>query len=211
MGSSSIKLPKGLAGFAGALLCLGSLGMTATAQDVTKRASPAATHEAAASSTGPGPEANVLQRLAAYFKSRRSDLDARHQALARDLDVLSALARPAARAEYAALRQRIGTADRLARDVADLQALIRELTRETLQEMSRRELGMNVDLEPSPALSRTGIDVNLRAVPDGLPFEVLKADSLVVRLSTDDSSGWNLVATPHGFGFVPESQLQLEP
>ena len=204
MSSLSGKLPWGLPTFAGALLILGLLGTTATAEDGTQRASPAP-------SSDPTAEEDGLQRLAADFKRQRADLDARRHALQRDLDVLSAAGRAATNAEFNVLRQRIAAADSLAQDIEHLRALVRELTPLALEELARRELRTNLGLKASSRLLRTEIAVNLRSVPDGPPVEVLGAESLVVRLATDDRSGWSLVATPRGFGFVPGSQLRPEP
>ena len=92
-----------------------------------------------------------------------------------------------------------------------LRALVAVLTPEALQAVSLPEADAGPILTPDPGLSRTSIEVNLRPAPQAPPSAVLQAGTLVVRLATDAGSGWALVATSHGIGFVPASQLQREP
>lgn len=155
-------------------------------------------------------EAVSLELLAAHLAARRSELDARRQRIARELDRLSAIDSAAGEAELALWRDRASVADRLERDIEALRALIGALTPKTLQEVSPAEASAAKTLAPAPALLRTTIDVNLRAEPGVPPFAVAKADTLVVQLATD-AGGWSLVAAPSGVGFVPVSQLRREP
>ena len=156
-------------------------------------------------------EAAALERLAARLAERRAALDARRQALAREQELLSAVDQPASEADLARWRERHATANRLEGDVETLRALVAVLTPEALQAVSLPEADAGPILTPDPGLSRTSIEVNLRPAPQAPPSAVLQAGTLVVRLATDASSGWALVATSHGIGFVPASQLQREP
>ena len=155
-------------------------------------------------------EAVSLELLAARLAARRSELDARRQRIAREIDRLSAIDSAAGEVELALWRDRAAVADRLERDIEAVRALIGALTPKTLQAVSPTEASTGTTLAPDPALLRTTIDVNLRAAPGIPPFAVAKTDTLVVQLATD-VGGWSLVATPSGIGFVPVSQLRREP
>ena len=187
--------------FVAAFLCCGILASGVLGQEVAPQAPPSATTT----------EAVALERLAARLAERRAALDARRQALAREQELLSAVDQPASEADLARWRERHATANRLEGDVETLRALIGVLTPEALQAVSLPEADTGPVLTPDPGLSRTSIEVNLRPAPQAPPSAVLQAGTLVVRLATDAGSGWALVATSHGIGFVPASQLQREP
>ena len=156
-------------------------------------------------------QAAVLERLAGRLAARRSELDARRQAIASEFARLSATDRPASEAELALWRDRVGAGDRLERDMVTMRALLGLLTPEALQAFSMPESATGGAFVPDPGLSRAAIDVNVRAAPGHPPFSVVKADTLVARLATDAGDGWTLVATSAGIGFVPASQLRSEP
>lgn len=153
----------------------------------------------------------VLERLARHLEERRTELDARRQAIANEFDRLSATDRPADEPELTLWREHAGEAERLERDIETMLALLGMLTPETLQAFSMPEVATGHPFVPDTQLSRTAIDVNLRAVPGGPPFAVVKSDRLVVRLVTDTADNWSLVASPSGIGFIPASQLRREP
>ena len=153
----------------------------------------------------------ALDALVVRLAARRSELDARRQALAGERARLSAVDEPAGEADLALWRDRAAVGDRLVRDMEALRALRGLLTREALQAVPLPDVGTGLSLAPDPGLSRTTIDANLRAAPEAPPFAVVKADTLVARLATDVGGGWSLVAAPSGIGFVPASQLQREP
>ena len=196
MRSSFIKHSFVAAGVAIALLGFVLLATGASAQEAAPQAAPA--------------EAESLERLAAQLAERRAALDARRQALAREAERLAAVDQPASEAEVALWRDRHETAERLEGDLETLRALVGVLTPEALAAVSLPETSAGRALAPDPGLVRTSLEVNLRAAPEKPPFAVLQAGMLVVRLATA-ADGWSLVATPHGIGFVPASQLQREP
>ena len=179
------------------------------AQKVASEASP--DRQMSAQTVDKATQAAALERLAGHLATRRSELDARRQAIASEFDRLSATDRPAGEAELALWRNRAGAAAGLERDMATMRALLGRLTPETLQAFSMPEATTGTPFVPDPGLSRTAIDVNLRAAPGRPPFAVVKADTLVARLATDAAGGWRLVAAPSGIGFVPASQLRREP
>ncbi len=181
----------------------------AAAQKVASEVSPDG--QMSAPTVDSATQAAALERLAGRLAARRSELDARRQAIASEFDRLSATVRPAGEAELALWRNRAGAADRLERDMATMRALLGRLTPETLQAFSMPEAATEQPFMPDPGLSRTAIEVNLRATPGHPPFAVVKADTLVARLATDAAGGWSLVAAPSGIGFVPASQLRREP
>ena len=170
---------------------------------------PAVSEDATTPSAGEASEA--LKRLAAEFAERRAALNERRQALAREHDLLMAVDRPASEEELARWRDLNATGDRLQRDIDALRGLIQVLTPEALQAVSLPDGSAGPPLTPDPGVSRTSIEVNLRAAPEQPPIAALKADTLVVRLANDGAGGWSLVATPQGIGFVPSSQLREEP
>lgn len=152
-----------------------------------------------------------IERLATHLAARRSELDARRKAIANEYERLSATDQPARETELALWRDRAGAGDRLERDIETMRALIGQLTPQSLQAFSMAGAATGRAFVPDPGVSRTAIDVNLRAVPGHPPFAVVKADTLVVRLATDAVGGWSLVTAPSGVGFVPASQLRREP
>lgn len=175
---------------------------------------PAGASEQKAAPAGEAPDSTVdaaaLEALVGRLAARRSELNARRQALAGERARLSAVDEPAGEADLALWRDRAAAGDRLERDMQALRTLRGVLTPEALQAVSLPEASTGQRLVPDPGLSRTTIGVNLRVVPGHPPFAVVKADTLVVRLATDVGGGWSLVATPSGIGFVPVSQLSRE-
>lgn len=155
-------------------------------------------------------EARTLDQLAITLAERRAALDARRRELARERALITAVDRPASAEEVAFWRERNVTAERLAGEVAALEAIAETLTPGALAAVSLPEGGAVGVLTPDPGLARTRLQVNLRNSPDGDPMAVLEADALVVRLATDPD-GWSVVATMFGIGFAPASQLRREP
>ena len=210
-----------VAGLAAACFGVGLLAAGVSAQDVGLEAAPVPAPapesvplpvpEMPTSTVDTAAEAASLERLAAHLATRRAELDARRQALAGERDLLSAVDRPAGDAEIALWRERGTTGDLLQRDMKALRGLLGALTPEALQSVSLPEGSTGPTLVPDPGLSRTAIEVNLRAVPEAPPFAAVKAGTLVVRLATETAGGWSLVATPNGIGFVPTSHLRREP
>ena len=154
-------------------------------------------------------EAAAMERLAARLSTRRSILDTRREALAKERDRLSAIDQPAGEAERALWRDRTDSRDRLESDLDAMWTLIGALTPEALLAVPIPEA--SPVLVPDLGLSRAGIAVNLRAAPGETPFAELDSNTLVVRLAADTFGEWSLVMTPIGIGFVPASQLQREP
>ena len=189
------------------LLGFGLLLATGTAQTVAQESTSAGQTPAPMADTAT--EAVAVERLAARLAARRSELDARRQDIAREFERLSTIDQPAGEAELALWRDQAAVGDGLERDMEAVRALIGVLQPETLEAVSLPEASTGQTVAPDPGLSRTTIDVNLRAVPGHPPFAVVKADTLVLRLATD-AGGWSLVATPSGIGFVPVSQLSRE-
>lgn len=153
----------------------------------------------------------VLRRLAAEFAERRAALNERRQALAREHDLLMAVDRPAGEEELARWRNLNAIGERLQRDIDALRGVIEVLTPEALQNVSLPDGSEGPPFAPDPGVSRTSIEVNLRAAPELPPIAALKAGTLVVRLANDGNGGWSLVATSQGIGFVPSSQLREGP
>ena len=211
MNSPDTGTRRRLANLAAALLSLGSVGLTAAAQEVNKTASPDSPREGPTPAKITGTEADSLRVLAEHLARERSDLDARRKILARYRDRLPVIDRPAAGADFSALQQRIERTTALTRDVEDLESLIRMLTRQALGDLDKPSSESGLSLEPAPAVARARIDVSVRPDPDGSPIGLIGAGTLVIRLATDGNSGWDLVATKVGFGFVPGSQLRPEP
>ena len=193
----------------GAALFLG-VGLWAASAHAQKAAPiPAPAREAPAAAVDTAMEAEALERLAAHLAARRSELETRRQALARERERLSAVDRPAGESDLALWRDRHATAERLKRDLQTLRALKGALTSKALKAVSLPKGSAGKGLAPDAGLSRTVIQVNLRKAPEAPPSAVLEADTLVVRLAT--GGGWSLIATPSGIGFVPASQLGREP
>ena len=211
MSSSCTNTRWRLPNTAGVVLCLSLLAMTATAQEVTRRPATDPPREESAPASDKGAEADWLRVLAQDFASRRAALDERRQALERYLDRLSAVDQAATGVDYAMLRQRIAQADVLATDVEDLYTLIDALHRVVDGELPEPASGSSLALEPAPAVSRARIDVHLLGSPDGSRIAIVNSDSLVLRLATDRSSGWALVAASPGLGFIRDLHLRREP
>ena len=175
----------------------GLFPVDATAQEVARTATPvpapalqpARAPEAPLPSVDTSTEAAALAHLAARLATRRSELDGRRQALAREHDLISAVEQPAGEAEIALWRERNATGDRLERDLEDLRALIRVLTPEALRSVSLPEGSTGPALKPDAGLLRTSLEVNLRDAPESPPFATLEADTVVARLATDAAGG----------------------
>ena len=194
------------------ILAISLVVTSISAQEVAPAPLPApAISEDATTTPSSGETSEALKRLAAEFAERRAALNERRQALARERDLLMAMDRPASEEELARWRDLNVTGDRLQRDIDTLRGLIEVLTPEALQVVSLPDGSAGPPLTPDPGVSRTSIEVNLRAAPEQPPIAALKADTLVVRLANDGADGWSLVATSQGIGFVPSSQLRKEP
>ena len=194
-----------------AVLGFGLVAIKVSAQEVAPAPLPAPVSEESTPTSEAVQTSEALKRLAAEFAERRAALNERRQALAREHDLLMSVDRPASEADLARWRDRNATGDRMQRDIDTLRGLIKVLTPEALQAVSLPEGSAGPALTPDPGLSRTTIEVNLRAAPEKPPIAALKAETLVVRLANDGAGGWSLVATPQGIGFVPSSQLRQEP
>ncbi|MDE0206080.1 MAG: hypothetical protein OXP66_08630 [Candidatus Tectomicrobia bacterium] len=194
------------------ILAIGPVVTNVSAQEVAPAPLPApAISEEAASPPSGDEMSEKLRLLAAEFAERRAALNQRRQALARERDLLMAIDRPAGEEDLARWRDLNSAGDRLQRDIDTLRGLIGVLTPEALQDVSLPDGSAGLALTPDPGVTRTSIEVNLRAAPKHPPFAALKADTLVVRLANDGDGGWSLVATSQGIGFVPSSQLRKEP
>ena len=202
-----------LTSIAALLVGLSFLGATVAAQEEAPNAAQVAEPEPQVGKGGaPGTEvaeqAGALNRLAEGLARRRAELDSRRRALARDRDLIALVDLPAGEAELALWRERNATIERLRRDIEALQAIQRLLTPEALQSVSRPTGHTENAFRPDIGLSRASIEVNLRVAPKEPPFVSLIADTIVARLVTDTGSGWSLVVSPSGIGFVPKSQLE---
>ena len=195
---------------AAVFLGFGLLTTGAGAQNAASRPPP--TEQRPASTDEAVEQAAALERLAKQLAARRSDLDVRRHEIASGFDRLTATDRPAGEAELALLLNRVGTGERLERDMATLHALISGLTPEALRAfLMPQEAALGKPIMPDVGLSRTAIEVNLRMAPGLPPFAVVKVDTLVAQLAIDASGDWALVSAPTGIGFVPASQLRRDP
>ena len=170
-------------GIAVAFLGCGLLATSAPANDVAPETEqpPTVSRELAPVRGAPVPAAHAaaevaaLETLAARLAARRTALDARRHELAREHHRLSAVDRPAGATELALWLDTNATGDRLERDMAALRALIGALTPEGLRTVSLSEASTGLSLAPDAGLSRTGIEVNLRAAPED-PLGTLRRD-----------------------------------
>ena len=194
------------------ILAIGPLVTNISAQEVAPAPRPAPAVSKEVTTTPDAGEAlEALKRLAAGFAERRAALNERRQALVREHDLLMAIDRPASEEELARWGNLNAIGERLQRDVDTLRGLIKVLTPEALQAVSIPKGSSGPPFASDAGVSRTSIEVNLRPAPQRAPIAALKADTLVVRLANDGAGGWSLVATSHGIGFVPSSQLREEP
>ena len=194
------------------ILAFGFVATNLAAQEVTPPPLPApGVSEAVTKTPSAGETWEALKRLAADFAERRAVLSERRRALEREHDLLEAVDRPASEEQLARWRHLNAIGERLQREIDTLRGLIEVLTPEALQTVSLPGRSAGPRLTPSAGVLRTSIEVNLRVGPEQPPIAALKADTLVVRLANDGAGGWSLVATSHGIGFVPSSQLRKEP
>ena len=193
-----------------ALIWIGFLTKSTSTQSFEPRPEEAANRKATALTEDPIRDA--LNQLSSDFAVRRSKLDERRQALQRQRERLVATDLPATEADLGLWRIRQSTSERLGREIQALRALTDALNPRTIQAtLIRLKKDAGAPLMPDLGLSLTGTEVNLRNKPEDEAFQVLKEGTLVARLLITSPGGWNVVATPLGIGFVPNSQLRHWP
>lgn len=195
----------------------GALVAAASAQEVVPcAAAPApptgitAPASPVAPAAGAGSEAERLDRLASWLAERRSALDLRREAIARERARLLAVDQPAGEADIELWRDCSTRGEALEKDVNVLQALATVLTAEALEQVPTPETSVAGAFKTDVGWARTRLQVVLRSTPDGAQegMETLEAGTLVARLAS--GGDWSVVATASGIGFVPSSQLQGE-